>query len=74
MTSQYLLPVHNRLNITFSHGKGSYLFDKENKSYLDFGAGIAVNSLGHCHPALVNAIKKQSEKLWHVSNIYEIHE
>lgn len=74
MASQYLLPVHNRLNVTFSHGKGCYLFDKQDKRYLDFGAGIAVNSLGHCHPALVDAIKKQSEKLWHVSNIYEIYE
>jgi acetylornithine/N-succinyldiaminopimelate aminotransferase len=74
MTSQYLLPVHNRLNIAFSYGKGCYLFDKQDKRYLDFGAGIAVNSLGHCHPALVDAIKKQSEKLWHVSNIYEIDE
>lgn len=74
MTNPYLLPVHNRLNVAFSYGKGAYLFDQAGKKYLDFGAGIAVNSLGHCHPALVSALQKQSEKLWHVSNIYEIKE
>lgn len=72
-TSSKLLPVHKRFDITFSHGKGVYLFS-EGKKYLDFGAGIAVNALGHCHPDMVSAITKQAKKLWHVSNIYNVDE
>ncbi|MSP33350.1 MAG: aspartate aminotransferase family protein [Rickettsiales bacterium] len=68
-TSNKLLPVHKRFNITFSHGEGVYLFS-EGKKYLDLGAGIAVNCLGHCHPKMVAAITEQAKKLWHVSNIY----
>ncbi len=68
-----LLPVHKRFDIKFDYGKGPYLFSK-GKKYLDFGAGIAVNALGHCHPDLVQAIRKQSMKLWHVSNIYQVDE
>jgi len=71
MSNQSLLPVHNRMNVKFSKGQGVYLYDNYGKKYLDFGAGIAVNSLGHCHPNLVNALKNQAEKLWHVSNIYQ---
>jgi len=74
MTNSSILPVHNRLNISFSHGKGMYLYGHDGKEYLDFGAGVAVNCLGHCHPNLVSALQKQSEKLWHVSNLYEIKE
>lgn len=74
MTNSHILPIHNRLNISFSHGKGVYLYDENNKKYLDFGAGIAVNCLGHCHPNLVDTIQKQSQKLWHVSNLYKIKE
>lgn len=73
-TSDKLLPVHKRFNITFSHGQGVYLYDDKNKKYLDFGAGIAVNCLGHCHPAMVEAITTQAKKLWHVSNIYNANE
>lgn len=69
-TSSKLLPVHKRFDITFSRGEGAYLFDNEGKKYLDFGAGIAVNVLGHCHPKMVEAITNQAKKLWHVSNIY----
>ncbi len=68
-TSTKLLPVHKRFDITFSHGKGMYLYANE-KEYLDFGAGIAVNALGHCHRELVKALTNQAKKLWHVSNIY----
>ena len=71
MSSQSLLPIHNRMNVKFSQGRGVYLYDNSDKKYLDFGAGIAVNALGHCHPNLVNALKNQAEKLWHVSNIYQ---
>lgn len=70
MTSSSLLPVHARMDIKFSRGQGVYLYDNNGKKYLDFGAGIAVNALGHCHPALVKALQTQAEKLWHVSNIY----
>ncbi len=68
-TSDKLLPVHKRFDIAFSHGLDAYLF-AGNKKYLDFGAGIAVNCLGHCHPKMVEAITNQAKKLWHVSNIY----
>jgi len=50
-------------------GKGSRVWDQQGKEYVDFAGGIAVNSLGHCHPALVDALKEQSEKIWHVSNV-----
>ena len=73
-TSSKLLPVHKRFDITFSHGEGVYLFAEGGKKYLDFGAGIAVNALGHCHPKMVEAITNQAKKLWHVSNIYNINE
>jgi acetylornithine/N-succinyldiaminopimelate aminotransferase len=73
ITSPKLLPVHKRFDISFSHGEGVYLFS-EGKKYLDFGAGIAVNALGHCHPKMVEAISNQAKKLWHVSNIYNVNE
>ena len=73
-TSAKLLPVHKRFDVTFSHGEGVYLFDESGKKYLDFGAGIAVNALGHCHPNMVAAITNQAKKLWHVSNIYNVSE
>ena len=72
-TSTKLLPVHKRFDISFSHGVGLYLFS-EGKKYLDLGAGIAVNALGHCHPKMVEAISLQARKLWHVSNIYNVDE
>ena len=72
-TSDKLLPVHKRFDITFSHGEGIYLF-ADGKKYLDFGAGIVVNALGHCHPKMVEAITTQAKKLWHVSNIYNVNE
>lgn len=72
-TSSKLLPIHNRMDIAFSHGKGAYLFS-DDKKYLDFGAGIAVNAVGHCHPKLVDAITNQANKLWHVSNMYNVNE
>ncbi|GMO26893.1 MAG: acetylornithine transaminase [Termitinemataceae bacterium] len=63
--------TYHRLPVTFSKGKGVYLFDTAGKKYLDFTSGIAVNCLGHNHPALLAAIKNQSEKLLHVSNYYQ---
>ena len=70
----YLAKNYNRKNISFKFGKGSYLYSKQNKKYLDFVQGIAVNSLGHAHPKLVKTIKDQSKKLWHVSNAFQIPE
>ncbi len=70
----YLAKNYNRKKISFKFGKGSYLFSSENKKYLDFVQGIAVNSLGHSHPKLVKTIKNQSRKLWHVSNAFQIPE
>ncbi len=71
--SPKLLPIHKRFDIAFTHGNGVYLY-ANNEEYLDFGAGIAVNALGHCHPKLVSALTKQAQKLWHVSNIYSTDE
>ena len=70
----YLAKTYNRKNIAFKYGKGSYLYATNGKKYLDFVSGIAVNSLGHSHPKLVGALKKQSKKLWHVSNAFQIPE
>ena len=70
----YLAKNYNRKKISFKHGKGSYLYSSNNKRYLDFVQGIAVNSLGHAHPKLVKTIKTQSRKLWHVSNAFIIPE
>ncbi len=66
----YLMPTYGERSLEFSYGKGAYLFTKKNERYLDFGGGIAVNSLGHCHPKLIKALQKQSKKLWHTSNLY----
>jgi len=70
----YLAKNYNRKKISFKHGKGSYLYSTDNKKYLDFVQGIAVNSLGHAHPKLINTINNQSKKLWHVSNAFQIPE
>ena len=70
----YLAKNYNRKKISFKYGKGSYLFSSDNKKYLDFVQGIAVNCLGHANPKLVKAIKNQSKKLWHVSNAFQIPE
>tara|TARA_E500000178_G_scaffold346826_1_gene399077 strand:+ start:557 stop:1723 length:1167 start_codon:yes stop_codon:yes gene_type:complete len=70
----YLAKNYNRKKISFKHGKGSYLYSSDNKRYLDFVQGIAVNSLGHAHPKLVKTINTQSRKLWHVSNAFMIPE
>ena len=59
----YLAKNYNRKKISFKYGKGSYLFSTDNRKYLDFVQGIAVNSLGHAHPRLTKAIQYQSKKL-----------
>ena len=70
----YLAKNYNRKKISFTRGKGSYLYTANGTKYLDFVQGIAVNSLGHAHPKLVRTINKQSKKLWHVSNAFLIPE
>jgi len=70
----YLTKNYNRKKISFLKGKGSFLFGKNQKKYLDFVQGIAVNSLGHAHPKLIKTINSQSKKLWHVSNAFTIPE
>lgn len=67
-----LMPCYNRLPVAFERGEGVYLYDTDNKAYLDFAGGIAVASLGHCHPHLVEVLQKQAGMLWHTSNMYKI--
>jgi acetylornithine aminotransferase/acetylornithine/N-succinyldiaminopimelate aminotransferase len=65
-----VVPSYGRFDLALSHGEGSYVFDVAGKRYLDLGGGIAVNSLGHAHPAITEALVEQSKKLIHVSNLY----
>lgn len=65
-----LLPVYKRAPVTFERGEGAYLYDNEERRYLDFGSGVAVTQLGHAHPHLVSVLKNQAEQLWHCSNLY----
>lgn len=72
--SSSMMPAYTRLPINFTHGKGCWIFDDKGNQYLDGLAGIAVSALGHCHPAIIAAIREQSEKLLHISNIFIIEE
>ena len=67
---KYIMNTYSRYPITLAKGDGMYVYDENGKKYLDFASGIAVNSLGHNHPKLVEAIKEQAQKLIHVSNLY----
>ena len=70
-----VLPTYNRYELSFARGDGAYLYDSDEpgaRRYLDFGAGIAVSALGHCHPHLVKAVTEQAGKIWHCSNLYKI--
>ncbi|WP_170446870.1 aspartate aminotransferase family protein [Ruegeria arenilitoris] len=67
-----VLPTYNRAPLTFVKGEGAWLTEADGRRFLDLGAGIAVNALGHAHPALVNALTDQAHALWHVSNLYQI--
>jgi acetylornithine/N-succinyldiaminopimelate aminotransferase len=69
-----LLNTYNRKKISFTKGKGTFLYGTNGKKYLDFVQGIAVNCLGHANNYLINAISKQAKKLWHVSNVFTIPE
>src|SRR4051812_33861359 len=70
MTIAPILPVYARADLTLEHGEGAYVYSDKGERYLDFLSGIAVNSLGHCHPHLVKALQTQAAKLWHVSNVF----
>ena len=67
-----VLPTYNRAPLTFVKGEGSWLIEADGRRFLDMGAGIAVNALGHAHPALVKALSDQAQALWHTSNLYHI--
>lgn len=72
--STSIMPTYARAELAFERGEGPYLFAANGRRFLDFGSGIAVNSLGHSHPHLVKALREQAGKLWHTSNIYRIPE
>ena len=65
-----VLPTYNRAAVSFERGVGARVYTPEGVEYLDFGAGVAVNSCGHAHPHLVQALTDQAQKIWHTSNIY----
>lgn len=67
---RYMLPNYSPQRVVPVRGEGSRLWDQAGREYIDFAGGIAVNGLGHCHPRLVEALKAQSEKVWHLSNVY----
>jgi acetylornithine/N-succinyldiaminopimelate aminotransferase len=67
-----VLPTYARAPLNFVSGQGSWLTEADGRRFLDLGAGIAVNALGHAHPDLVAALTDQAQKLWHVSNLYQI--
>ena len=66
-----IVPTYARANIAFERGEGCWLISTAGERYLDFGAGIAVTSVGHAHPHLVETLVSQGSKLWHVSNLYQ---
>ncbi|OED43364.1 acetylornithine aminotransferase [Endozoicomonas sp. (ex Bugula neritina AB1)] len=67
---QVMVPNYAPQSMIPVRGEGSRIWDQEGREYLDFAGGIAVNALGHCHPELVKSLKEQSDKLWHLSNVY----
>ncbi|MEQ8257236.1 aspartate aminotransferase family protein [Roseovarius confluentis] len=67
-----VLPTYNRAPLSFVKGEGAWLIEADGRRFLDLGAGIAVNALGHAHPALVAALTEQAGALWHTSNLYQI--
>ncbi|MBB6468937.1 aspartate aminotransferase family protein [Aminobacter carboxidus] len=72
MSGSALFETFARAPLAFERGEGSWLITESGERYLDFAGGIAVNSLGHSHPHLVEALTEQAAKLWHVSNLYQI--
>ena len=70
LEARWLMPTYKRADVEFVRGEGSRLWDSEGKEYLDFLTGISVCSVGHCHPAVVEAIREQAGTLIHASNLY----
>ena len=70
----HLMNAYSRADLQAVRGEGCYLFDSDDRRYLDFLSGVAVNALGHCHPALVEALCKQARTLWHASNLVRLPE
>jgi acetylornithine/N-succinyldiaminopimelate aminotransferase len=68
------MPTYARADVAFERGEGPWLYTADGRRFLDFGAGIAVNALGHAHPHLIAALTAQAQKLWHTSNLYQIPE
>ena len=67
---RYVIPTYGRFDLRFARGLGSEVWDEDGKRYLDFGAGIAVTSIGHCHPRVLAAMRAQLGTLVHMSNLY----
>ncbi|MFA7429207.1 MAG: aspartate aminotransferase family protein [Rhodospirillaceae bacterium] len=72
MTIPAVLPTYARYDVAFEKGEGVWLTATDGRRFLDFGSGVAVNSLGHAHPRLVAALREQAGKLWHTSNLYQV--
>ncbi|HTH96114.1 MAG TPA: aspartate aminotransferase family protein [Stellaceae bacterium] len=72
MIPSSLMPTYARADVAFERGEGAYLYDAAGRRFLDFAGGVAVTSLGHCHPHLVEALTRQANTLWHTSNLYQI--
>jgi acetylornithine/N-succinyldiaminopimelate aminotransferase len=70
-TASHLLPVFARVDLAFTRGEGCWLTATDGERYLDFTSGVAVNALGHAHPALVTALQEQATQLWHMSNLFK---
>jgi acetylornithine/N-succinyldiaminopimelate aminotransferase len=67
-----VMPTYARWDVAVDRGEGCYLYATDGRKFLDFTSGIAVTSLGHCHPRLIAAVTAQAQKLWHVSNLFQI--
>ncbi len=72
MSKTCLMASYNRAPLSFSRGQGVYLYGDDGRRYIDFMTGIGVNIMGHCHPAVMDALTEQGKKLWHVSNQFRI--
>jgi acetylornithine/N-succinyldiaminopimelate aminotransferase len=68
--ARYLANTYKRPNLVFTHGKGSFIYDHKGRAYLDFLGGIAVNALGHAHPRMVRAIRREAGRATHISNLF----
>ncbi|HPG88610.1 MAG TPA: acetylornithine transaminase, partial [Hyphomicrobium sp.] len=70
--SDAVMGTYARQDVVFARGQGSWLYTTSGDKYLDFGSGVAVNTLGHAHPRLAEALSAQAQKLWHTSNLYRV--